>query len=149
MKFARLGVGAVIAALTVAGAAAFAAPAAADYGSGAAYEIELSDNLAGPQGGGVWLWIELNGSGGGDYRGADCGHGVGAARDSGDVTWSRSPDNTKVIIHGVVLNGLGGYAATVTVPATFGHYSGTDETFITLPPFIPAGIGNTQLQVAP
>jgi hypothetical protein len=94
------------------------------------------------------LWIELNRNGIGDYQGSDCGHGgQGAAADSGDVTWSAS--GGQVMISGVVLNGLGGFPATVTVPATYGHYTGTVGSFITLPPFIPATIGNSQLQVAP
>jgi len=28
------------------------------YGQGAIYEIELSANVSGTQGGGVWLWID-------------------------------------------------------------------------------------------
>ena len=53
------------------------------------------------------------------------------------------------MISDVVLNGLGGFPATVTVPAAFGHYTGTIGSFITLPPFIPPTIGRSQLQVAP
>jgi hypothetical protein len=53
------------------------------------------------------------------------------------------------VIPNVVLNGLGGFPATVTVPDTLGHYTGTVGSFITLPPFIPVGAGNSQLQVAP
>lgn len=53
------------------------------------------------------------------------------------------------MISGIVLNGLGGFPATVTVPAAYGHYTGTVGSFITLPPFIPPTIGNSQLQVAP
>jgi hypothetical protein len=52
------------------------------------------------------------------------------------------------VISGIVLNGLGGFQATVTVPAAYGHYTGTIGSFITLPAFIP-NIGNSQLQVAP
>ncbi|HJQ44775.1 MAG TPA: hypothetical protein VJ870_00430 [Amycolatopsis sp.] len=107
-------------------------------------------NVPGPQGGGVWLWFALDRNGTVDYAGSDCGHGgEGAASDKGDTTWSLSADKKSVIIHDVVLNGLGGFPATVTVPAAFGHYTGTDATFITLPRFIPTGIGFSQLQVAP
>ena len=60
-----------------------------------------------------------------------------------------TPDGTHVVISDVVLNGLGGFVATVTVPAAFGHYTGTIGSFITLPPFIPANAGFSQLQVAP
>jgi len=46
-----------------------------------------------------------------------------------------------------LLNGLGGFPATVTVPGALGHYRGTVGSFISLPPFIPASA--SQLQVAP
>jgi hypothetical protein len=39
--------------------------------------------------------------------------------------------------------------ATVTVPAAFGHYTGTMGSFITVPPLIPANVGFSQRQVAP
>jgi hypothetical protein len=63
------------------------------------------------------------------------------------VHWSASGGH--VVITGGTLDGLGGFPAAVTVPATDGHYSGTTGSFITLPPFIPPGAGNSQLQVAP
>lgn len=127
---------------------ATAGPASADYGKGAVYQIELSANASGPQGGGVWLWFGLNRDHTGDYQGSDCEHGgAGAAHDGGDVTWSVVGGN--VVISGVSLNGLGGFPATVTVPAAYGHYTGTLGSFITLPPFIPPNIGKSQLQVAP
>jgi hypothetical protein len=148
---------AAAAAATLVGGAAVAAaagPASADYGKGAVYQVELSANASGPQGGGVWLWFGLNSDGTGDYKGSDCGHGgAGAAHDGGDVTWSIV--GKQVVISGVVLNGLPspngtpGFPATVTVPAAYGHYTGTLGSFITLPPFIPANIGTSQLQVAP
>lgn len=53
------------------------------------------------------------------------------------------------MISGVVLNALGGFPATVTVPAADGHYTGTAGSFITLTPWIPPGAGSSQLQVAP
>jgi len=127
---------------------ATASPASADYGKGEVYQVELSANASGPQGGGVWLWFGLNRDGTGDYQGSDCGHGdVGAAHNGGDVTWHVS--GNQVVINGVVLSGLGGFPATVTVPTAYGHYTGTLGSYITLPPFIPANIGNSQLQVAP
>jgi hypothetical protein len=89
--------------------------------------------------GGVWLWIELNRDGTGDYHGSDCGlGGQGSAPDSGSVTWSGS--GAKAEIRGIVLNGLGGLPATVTLPATYGHYAGTFGSFITLLLFIPPTI---------
>lgn len=140
---------ALLAALAVAAAAVFATTASADYGTGAAYQIELSANIPGTQGGGVWLWITLNSkTGGGDYSGSDCGHGgEGAVSDKGDISsWSDSGGT--LTIKGVVLNGLGGFPTTITVPDTYGHYTGTISSFLTLPGFIPP-VGFSQLQVAP
>lgn len=141
----------IAATAAVAGSAtlATASPASAAYGQGGVYQIELSANVSGTQGGGIWLWIELNQNGTGDYQGSDCPHGSpGAASDSGDVTWAVS--GSQVVISGVVLNGFpGGFPATVTVPAAYGHYTGTLGSFITLPPGIPPFIGSAQLQVAP
>jgi hypothetical protein len=145
----RIALAAASALLAGGGTLAAAGPAWADYGPGAVYQIELSANVGGPQGGGVWLWIELNSDHTGDYQGSDCGHGFGSAHDSGDVTWSVSASGDQVIITSVTLNGLGGFPATVTVPAKTGHYTGTVGSFITLPAFIPSGAGFSQLQVAP
>jgi hypothetical protein len=135
-------------ALAAGGVIAAAGPAAADYGNGAVRQIELSANIPSPQGGGAWLWIELNANGTGDYNGADCGHGgVGATSDKGDVWWEL--DGGTIVIHNVILNGLGGFDATVTVPWKTGHYTGTIGSFITLPGFIPPFVGTSQLEVAP
>jgi hypothetical protein len=128
---------------------ATAGPAAA-YGPHQVYQVELSANIPGTGGGGVWLWLGLSSDGTGDYHGADCGHGPGggAASDGGDdVTWTTV--GNQVVISGVILNGLGGFPATVKVPAATGHYTGTIGSFITLPPFIPPNVGFSQLQVAP
>lgn len=134
----------VIAAL----AAALAGGASADYGNTADYQIELSANIPGHQGGGVWLWIELSSDGSADYSGSDCGHaGQGAVADKGSATWNDSGGT--ITVTGIVLNGLGGFPTTVTMPDAYGHYTDTDASFITLPSFIPSGIGFTQLQVAP
>ncbi|MFF1881986.1 hypothetical protein ACFVVC_11030 [Pseudarthrobacter sp. NPDC058196] len=131
----------------VGGGLGVAAPASA-YGNTAVYQIELSANVSGHNGGGVWLWIELDQNGTGDYKGSDCGHaGQGAAPDSGDVTWTDTGGT--LTITGVKLNGLGGFPTTITVPDTYGHYTGTIGSYLTLPGFIPPFIGNTQLQVAP
>jgi hypothetical protein len=44
-----------------------AAPSAfADYGPGAQYQVEISDNHVGVSPGSGWLWIELNADGTGD-----------------------------------------------------------------------------------
>ena len=115
------------------------------------YQIELSANVPSPQGGGVWLWIGLNPNGEGDYSGSDCGHGgEGAASNKGDVTWHYTGlNNAWIEIDGVILNGLGGFPTTITVPSKYGHYTGTLGTYLTLPSFIPPFIGFSQLQVAP
>ncbi|MEE9094949.1 hypothetical protein [Pseudarthrobacter phenanthrenivorans] len=132
----------------VAGGLSLAAPASAYGGNAAMYQIEISANISGHDGGGVWLWIELDQNGTGDYKGSDCGHaGQGAVADSGDVWWT--DNGTTLTITGVALNGLGGFPTTITVPDTYGHYTGTIGSYMTLPGFIPPFIGNTQLQVAP
>jgi hypothetical protein len=136
-----------LAALAVAAIAIPVTSASASYGKGAERQIELSANLGGPEGGGAWLWIELNSEGTGDYTGSDCGHGLGAVADKGDVEWEEV--GGELVIKGIVLNGLEGFPTTVTVPAKTGHYTGTLGSFLTLPEFIPSGIGNSQLQVAP
>ncbi|HZD71029.1 MAG TPA: hypothetical protein VFA45_19660 [Actinomycetes bacterium] len=139
----------VVAVAALAGALLLTADgaASADYGPGASYQIELSANVGGPQGGGFWLWIALYPDGTGDYAGSDCGHGLGAVPDQGDVTWSSADDS--VVINGVVLNGLDGFRTTITVPRDDGHYAGTVGSFLTLPDFIPPDVGTSQLQVAP
>jgi hypothetical protein len=121
------------------------------YEGGSIYQVELSANISGTQGGGLWLWIGLHPDGTGDYSGADCGHGgAGAANDKGDATWHYTGlNNAWVEIDGVILNGLAGFPTTITVPAQYGHYTGTIGTYLTLPGFIPPFIGNSQLQVAP
>ncbi|MGO4586524.1 hypothetical protein AB4Z38_21960 [Arthrobacter sp. 2RAF6] len=133
----------------VAGGLGFAAPASA-YGNTAVYQIELSANLSGHDGGGAWLWIELDSSHTGDYKGSDCGHaGQGAVADSGDVTWSDNTTTHTLTINGVILKGLGDFPTTITVPDTYGHYTGGLSSFLTVPFPIPSTVGNSQLQVAP
>jgi len=149
----------LLVALVAAAAAVFTTAASADYGTGAVYQIELSANIPGSNGGGIWLWITLNSNGGGDYAGSDCGRGAAerARSDAGDVTnWfyadqngTADPAGNYVVVKGVALNGLGGFPTTITVPRSYGHYTGTIDSFLTLPGFIPSGIGFSQLQVAP
>lgn len=149
-RYSRFGVVTAAAAVAAAGVVGLAAPASADYGPTEVYQIELSVNIPGPQGGGMWMWWGLSSDGTGDYHGSDCGHGgVGATSDAGDVHWHFSTDGKQVIINETVLKGLDNYVTTVTIPAARGHYTGTDTTFETLPPFIPHGVGFAQLQVAP
>jgi hypothetical protein len=142
--------------LVAAGVVVSATSASADYGRGGIYQIERSVNSSGPRGGGVWLWITLNSSCTGDYAGSDCGHGgAGTASDKGDVTWHY--DGNNVVIEGIELNALPNsivpfipppYQTTITLPRTYGHYTGNDHAFLTLPSFLPVG-GFSQLQVAP
>jgi hypothetical protein len=108
-----------------------AAPAAADYGNTAVYQIEISANSIGPSGGGAWLWIELDSNGTGTYAGSDCGHGDGAVADSGDITsWSSS--GGVLTISGVAL--FGGLApVTIHVPSTHGNYIETISQVFGLP----------------
>jgi len=151
----RLAVFTAMGALVAALAAVSATPAAADYGPGALYQVEITANGSGPDGGGIWLWLRLypsegsTTSGTGDYAGSDCGHGMGAARDSGDVTWSAA--GGWLTISGVVLNGLGGASVTITVPSRYDHYAYKTDAFTTifsgLPSFITGGFA--QVQVAP
>jgi hypothetical protein len=157
MRFSRTAVSvAACAALTLGGVAAATAPALADYGPGNIYQVEISSNLGGPDGGGIWLWLALSpdqgttSSGTGDYAGSDCGHGEGAAADLGDVTWTR--DNGTLTIQGVKLNGFGGLPVTITVHSAYGHYR-TDivSVFPALGQVLglPAGAGFSQVQIAP
>ena len=151
--------------------------ASADYGQGALYQIELvaGDNGTswapvgsrgpGATGGGIWLWIALYPEGTGDYSGSDClemagRFGVhGAYPDAGDVTWTYSGGS--IVISGVppdpgillvgISTALGtNFYVTITVPTTYGHYTGTLGTFMTFPPdtLDPNG-GMSLVEVAP
>jgi hypothetical protein len=142
-----------LAGATLAALAPTAGTASAGYGQGAAYQIELSGNIPGNQGGGIWLWIELNADHTGDYAGSDCGRGAAerARADSGDVTWADNGNGT-LTITGVALNGLGGLPEPITVPDTYGHE--TTDFATTFPAVasllgIPTGVGFAQVQVAP
>src|ERR1043166_8050908 len=122
-------------ALAASFAAATAATASAQYGAGDVYQIELSMNIPGKQGGGVWLWLALNRDGTGDYSGSDCGHGgQGAASDKGDLTWTQVGD--QIVISGVTYNGLptnpmtgdfSPFAPTITLPATYAPSPAGDD----------------------
>jgi hypothetical protein len=145
----------VVVAAAVLVSAISATSASADYGQGAIYQIELSVNTPGRDGGGVWLWIALKPDFTGDYAGSDCAHGGGGtASDKGDVTWHYS--GSRVVIDGFALNAIPNavfpvfiptpYMTTITVPRAYGHYTGNDHEFMTFPSFIPVG-GFSQLQV--
>ena len=147
----RLSVAAAAGCLAAALAGGAATPALADYGTGAQYQVEISaNNVGGVPGDGVWLWIELNRDGSGDYTGSDCIHtgpaGVnGAAREQGDVQWSES--GGQLTITGIGLVG-GQFPVTILVPDRYGHYVGGSDSFIR--DFALGQIGGTaQVQVAP
>lgn len=140
-------------------AALTAATASADYGKGAVHQVEISasisPNLFGQgTGGGIWLWIELNGTsatsgGSGDYTGSDCIHHTpigptGATSDAGDVTWTS--DGSTITISGVEIGG-DHTPVTITVPLA-GHerFSGDLSQLFAGLPSIP---GSAQIQVAP
>jgi len=110
-----------------------------DYGKTAKYQIEISLNCTNAQncteahlphgsGFGLWLWLELNVDGKGDYTGADCGHripgdaGSGALADRGDLT--REDDGTNLLIKGVHLfQGTSmEMEVPISVPDELGHY---------------------------
>jgi hypothetical protein len=131
-------------------------PASA-YGRDAVHQVEISatiaPNLFGPgTGGGIWLWIELDGTqsgGDGDYTGSDCLHHTpispvtGAVADRGDVTWTLN--GSTITITGVVIGG--DTPVTITVPES-GHVSTTDTSSVFSAPV--GGIpGTVQVQVAP
>lgn len=133
-----------------------AGSAAADYGRGAVYQVEISSNVPGPHGGGVWLWIELDADGGGDYAGSDCGRGAAehAVADRGEVgSWSVS--GGVLTISGVTLNGFGGLPVTITVPLPASGYGHVSTDVISIFPDLatvlglPAGVGFSQVEVAP
>jgi hypothetical protein len=155
----------VAAALLLAGCAADSATspamrapsthAAKDYGPGAVYQIEISSNITGKNGGGVWLWIELNAYGTGDYAGSDCGRGSAerATSDRGDIT-SWSVENGVLTIDGVTLNGFGGLPVTITVPLPASGYGHVTTDVVSIFPDLgtvlglPPGVGFSQVQVA-
>lgn len=131
-------------------AALAAAPSAfADYGSGAPYQIEISDNApGGVPGNGAWLWIGLNADGTGDYAGAICIHtgpaGLdGAESDTGDVTWSDTAGT--LTITGITLIGHT-VPVTITIPASYGNYTEPSASVMT-PNLITDG--TAQVEVAP
>lgn len=145
------------AAILMVGLSLNAAPALADYGAGATYQVEVSAN---PPGFGIWLWAELSPGGSGDYQETDCIHQGGgsatdgAVHDSGSVTgWTIA--NGHLTMTGVkIIGGL--ETATFSIPvsqAVLGHYDSVTVTITSaIVPIIPVGAVITlpaQVQVAP
>jgi hypothetical protein len=128
------------------------------YGNNAVHQVEISaslpPNFFGPgTGGGIWLWIELDGtsSGGtGDYTGSDCLHHTpispmtGAVADHGDVDWTLNTATGIITITGVVIGG--DTPVIITVPES-GHE--TVPVADVFPGLAPPGVGTVQVQVAP
>ena len=145
--------GAVLVAVAAVGTAS-AAPSTPPGGD-AAYQVELSGNVPGKNGGGSWFWLELDKDGGGIYAGSDCGRGApGASGARGTLSWEQQGD--QLVIHGVVSPGLPPFAyEPILVPAAYGHYV---ETFAEVLPTLTAFLtsvgadvsdGVVQVQVAP
>jgi hypothetical protein len=142
-------------ALALAMVGATAAPASADYGRGAQYQVEISaNNVGGVPGDGVWLWIALNADGSADYAGATCIHtgsllghpGLnGASSDRGDGAWTDT--NGQLTISGVLLLG-GTLPVTIVVPDAYGHYVRPSDSVITTTVSGFAIGGTAQVQVA-
>jgi hypothetical protein len=157
MSVRRRVVSAVVVTGLIGAIGAWGAGAASAYGNGAVHQVEISasitPNLFGPgTGGGIWLWIELDGSqsgGTGDYTGSDCLHHTpiapftGAVADSGDVEWTSN--GSTITITGVVIDG--DTPVTITVPES-GHLSTNNlSTVFSLP--VGGLPGTAQIQVAP
>lgn len=137
--------------------------ARADYGGGAVYQIEISDNCVGPgscipgvvKGFGIWFWAALYPDGTGDYQSADCGHvgpgntpgDTGAAHNSGDVDWWYSNGGSTITISGSEIFG-NTVPITIVIPTQYGHYVRSTSQVITVAGFPPLP-GTAQIQVAP
>lgn len=139
-------------ALTFAGTAT--ANASPPPGGDALYQVEISANVPGSQGGGSWFWLELDRDGTGVYAGADCAHGSPASSAHGALTWEKQ--GSQLFIHGVQSSDLPPFAyEPIIVPASYGHDVETfAQVFPTLTAFLTsvgADVSNgvVQLQVAP
>jgi hypothetical protein len=143
----RLAASAAVATLAGGLTLATAGPASA-YGNGEVYQVELSANISGASGGGVWLWFGLSSDHTGDYHGSDCGHRNGpATSDGGTVTWQLV--GSQVVISGVVLNGLGGFPGPGHRARRLRALHRHGRLVHHLAAVHSPGIGSSQLQVAP
>jgi hypothetical protein len=155
----RLSRGVTVLAVCAVAAALVTGPAAAapsaPPGGDALYQVEISSNVPGPQGGGSWFWLELDRDGGGIYAGSDCAHGgAGASAARGALTWEQH--GNQLVIHGVQSALLPPFAyEPILVPASYGHYVETyADVFPTLTAFLTSvgadlSRGFVQVQVAP
>jgi len=150
------------AALGVATLAVSATPAGADYGPGVKYQVTISANMPGRDGGGLWLWFALtpsaagSNSGTADYAGADCGHGgIGAFPDRGDGL-PYTDNGTRLVLgtsQDPIPTGLG--PMIVSVPDTYGHTHTVTFELLSPPPGFPPELAlplpgwSSQVQIAP
>jgi hypothetical protein len=158
MRFRKTLAAGASAAAILGGVGVWGSGTAFAYGNNAVHQVEISANLApnvfGPgTGGGIWLWIELDSGGTGDYTGSDCLHRTpispqtGAVADRGDVT-SWTSDGTTITITGVVIGG--DTPVTITVPESGHETVSLGDVFQGLtPPGVPAPPGTAHVQVAP
>lgn len=142
----RTGLAAAVACLAM----LVAAPAFADYGAGAQFQIELSANdVGGVPGHGLWLWIQLNQNGTADYSGSICVHNGSDGTNSatpvaGDTTWTDNGTTLTIPLQ-ITLRTGHQLQLTITVPDTPGHYNGPTGNF--LAPNVIGG--DAEVQVAP
>ena len=154
--------------LAAAGVIGLSGTAGADYGPGAAYQIEISANYHAGSGvgSGIWLWFALTPStatglsGTADYHGADCQHHLipgarpGSTSDAGTASYTVTPVSGTISITGVSLAG-GTLTPTVVVSDQYGHYTPTTINTLLTGTFLLGLIfhgnpgQNIQVQVAP
>ena len=141
-------------ALALVPAATATAGPSSPSGGDAVYQVEISANVPGSQGGGSWFWLELDRDGTGVYAGSDGAHGSPVSPDRGTLTWGLNGD--ELTIHGVQSSGLPPFAyEPIIVPASYGHETESyAEVFPTLTAFLTSvgfdvSKGVVQVQVAP
>jgi hypothetical protein len=119
--------------------------ALADYGPGAAYQIEISGNVnnltdaggkANGSGGGVWFWAALTPTneagdvvtGSVDYEETDCIHNVpfapnGASHNAGETTYTDDTTTGVLTISNVGFSsGPGATTINIALSDAYGHY---------------------------
>jgi hypothetical protein len=135
---------------------ATASTAKADYGSKAAYQVEISSN---PPGLGFWIWAALDPNmTSGDYQETDCIHTGrggpnGAVHDSGSVGgWSIDTNTRTLTMYGVnIVGNAETVNVTVPLPAGGGQYGHSNSMTLTYVSGIPIASGTfpAQVQLAP
>lgn len=143
------------------GLLATAAPAWADYGPGATYQVEISANgnnlsafggKADGSGGGFWFWAALtptsSSAGTADYQESDCVHNFGLpngdSHNAGTANYTIAGDTITI---GPLMTGLG--PLDVTVPSTYGHSTTAPFSGSPAAGLLDLALTNVQVQVAP